>query len=78
VLGSIPELGSWKTYMHHLEWTEGHIWVSEDPLLTKYPYFAYKYVLLDDEKTTFIGWETGINRLCDCRLLSKTTQQAIM
>jgi len=54
------------------------VWVSEEPLITKYPYFSYKYILLDDEKTTFVEWETGINRLCDCRLLSKTTQQAIM
>lgn len=26
VLGSIPELGSWKTLKCHMTWTEGHIW----------------------------------------------------
>jgi hypothetical protein len=26
VLGSIPELGSWKELKCHLKWTEGHIW----------------------------------------------------
>ena len=35
VLGSIEELGSWKEYKCHLTWTEGHIWVSKDPIITK-------------------------------------------
>lgn len=36
VLGSIPELGNWekKSILHHLKWTDGHVWVSEKPLIT--------------------------------------------
>ena len=35
VLGSIDELGNWKDHKCHLKWTEGHIWVTETPILTK-------------------------------------------
>ena len=34
VVGSIPELGNWKEFKCHMKWTEGHIWVTERPLVT--------------------------------------------
>ena len=69
VLGSIPELGNWKEYKAHMKWTEGHIWVLEEPVLTSKPFFQYKYVLMDDEKTKMVKWEAGIDRIIDMRLL---------
>ena len=69
VLGSIPELGSWKKIMCHLKWTDGHIWVTEEPIMTSQPYFTYKYMMLDDEKATMVKWEAGIDRIVDLRLL---------
>ena len=46
VVGSIPELGNWKTHKCHLKWTAGHIWVTEEPIVTSASFFQYKYVLL--------------------------------
>jgi len=67
VLGSIPELGNWKTFKAHMVWTEGHIWKTVHPVVTTEPMFRYKYALLDgenDSDQTLQRWETGINRLC--------------
>ena len=47
VLGSIPELGEWKTGILKLYWTEGHIWKNKEPLFINHPYFEYKYALFD-------------------------------
>ena len=47
VLGSIEKLGLWKDIRYHLEWTEGHIWVSKEPLVVDCCYFQYKYVLVE-------------------------------
>jgi len=69
VLGSIPELGLWKDIVCHLKWTEGHIWVTEKPIITSHPYFNYKYMQLDDDKKTMVKWEAGIDRIVDLRLL---------
>lgn len=63
VTGSIPELGRWKAYDFHLKWTKGHIWVSEQPIITKAPYFSYKYVKLFNGKMKH--WEGGIDRIVD-------------
>jgi|TARA_B110000285_G_scaffold103158_1_gene117378 hypothetical protein len=68
VLGSIQELGAWKDYKHHLKWTEGHNWVSEKPIETKNSCFFYKYVLLQD-LTEFKGWERGMDRIADLKIL---------
>ena len=47
VIGDIPQLGANKDLKHSLKWTDGHIWVSEQPLTTSTPYFSYKYVKVD-------------------------------
>mmetsp|Transcript_5298 Transcript_5298/g.8930 ORF Transcript_5298/g.8930 Transcript_5298/m.8930 type:complete len:117 (+) Transcript_5298:471-821(+) len=56
-----------------MKWTEGHIWVSERPLITNNYYFQYKYVLLDEEKTNLIAWERGVDRIADLEILPKAT-----
>jgi len=67
VLGHIEEMGSWKKYKCGLLWTEGHIWVTEKPIITNEPYFAYKYILL--EQGSLKVWETGVNRMADLTIL---------
>ena len=69
VVGSLAELGKWKSYECHLIWTEGHIWRSAQPIIVRDSYFKYKYVLLDDNKEKVVGWENGVNRIADLDLL---------
>ena len=35
VIGSLEELGQWNEYKCHLRWTEGHLWVTDKPILTR-------------------------------------------
>lgn len=74
VLGSIPELGKWKEYKHHLKWTDGHIWESIVPLSTHSFYFQYKYALLDKNGTELINWEKGVDRLADLEIMPDHSQ----
>lgn len=69
VLGSIPELGSWKELKCHLKWTEGHIWQMTQPFVTAHANFTYKYVLMDNEMTEMVRWESGIDRIAELPLL---------
>ena len=69
IVGSIPELGQWKEFRCHMKWTDGHVWVTETPLITNHYYFQYKYVLLDEDKTKLISWERGIDRIADLEIL---------
>ena len=67
ILGSIPELGSWKEFKAHMVWTEGHIWKTTEPIITSEPMFSYKYALLDgenDQAQELQQWERGVDRLC--------------
>lgn len=68
VIGDLPQLGSTSELKHSLKWTEGHIWVSEQPLSTSTPYFSYKYVKVDREKK-ITDQEDGIQRVADLTLL---------
>jgi hypothetical protein len=52
-----------------MRWTEGHIWISEKPLITNNYYFQYKYVLLDKDRTKFLAWERGVDRIADLEIL---------
>ena len=52
-----------------MRWTEGHIWVLEEPLIVSVPWFSYKYILLSDEKKKVDKWEAGIDRIAELRLL---------
>ena len=69
VLGSLPELGKWTEFKHHLVWTEGNVWESVTPLVTHSYYFQYKYALLDKNGTELINWEKGIDRLADMEIM---------
>ena len=71
VFGSIPELGGWKTNMYKLIWTEGHVWVSEKPVITKSRHFFYKYRVIVDGELKI--WEEGIDRICQPELLPDGT-----
>lgn len=67
VLGDIPELGN-ETSMkkHPLKWTEGHIWVSETPLITSTTIFRYQYIMIDSRSGAKVdNDEKGIKRICD-------------
>ena len=67
VVGDIADLGNWKGHKHMLKWTEGHIWVSEKPLITNQRHFCYKYRVLEDNEVRH--WEDGIDRICQPELL---------
>ena len=76
VLGSIPELGSWKEFKCHMVWTAGHVWKTVKPIITSEPAFRYKYALLDgenEESQSLNKWERGIDRWCQCGLLPADT-----
>ena len=75
VLGSLPELGVWKEFKHHMKWTEGNIWESITPLQTHQFYFQYKYSLLQDKGTRQVDWETGVDRLADLELMPDIQDQ---
>ena len=66
VVGSSPELGDWKSFIS-LKWTEGHVWVSEKPIVTENPVFKYKYLLLENGEPK--QWEASEDRVADLRLL---------
>jgi len=51
VLGSIPDLGNWKEFKHHMKRTDGNTWESISPLVTHSYYFQYKYSLLINNGT---------------------------
>ena len=69
VLGSIPELGEWKYFKHHMQWTEGNVWISKEPLMTSSYYFSYKYATLDENCSQLIGWERGVDRIADLEVM---------
>jgi len=65
VLGCTENLGSWKTPMYFLKWTQGDVWVSEQPVLMRDRfYFQYKYAAIQD-KREIVGWERGVDRIAD-------------
>ena len=47
IIGDLPQLGANKELKYSLKWTDGHIWVSEQPLVTSTPFFSYRYVKVD-------------------------------
>lgn len=67
VIGSIPELGNWQQYICPMMWTEGHIWVLQQPIVTTKPHFLYKYALMEDDNVVKV--ESGIARIADLELL---------
>ena len=70
VIGSIEELGCWKIIKKHMKWSEGNIWVLDQPIFTQKSFFKYKYVLL--YKGELIKWEDGIDRILDFEILQNS------
>ena len=69
LLGSLPELGNWKTATCKLKWQPGDYWVTEKPIETAKFFFTYKYVLWDKNSDKLISWERGIDRIADLEVL---------
>lgn len=76
VVGNLEELGLWVEYKCHLEWTDGHIWRSVEPIIIRESYFEYKYVLLEEGKV--VAWEEGVNRIADLDALPEVTDKAAL
>lgn len=71
MFGSLPELGEWQTHKYMLKWTEGDVWVSEQPLITSERHFFYKYRIIHGGALKH--WECGIDRICQPELLPTGT-----
>ena len=67
VVGDLPELGGPNDLKKHpLKWTDGHVWVSEKPVVTYTPNFRYNYIMIDQKSGQKIDHdEKGIKRICD-------------
>jgi len=74
VIGSIPELGNWQQYICPMMWTEGHIWVLQQPIVTTKPHFLYKYALMEDDNLVKI--ESGVSRIADLELLPNLQEKS--
>ena len=66
VVGSIMQLGKWKSYHAKMRWTEGHIWVLDNVQISE-PVFQYKYLVVNNGQKE--RWESGVNRIADIPLL---------
>ena len=72
MIGDCDELGNWDTKKClKLKWTEGHYWVSVQPLYTNRPYFKYKYIQYSDGHI-----EDGMDRLADVEVLPEVNNAA--
>jgi len=78
VIGDIPELGNEQDLKRHpLKWTDGHVWVSEKPILTRTPNFRYNYIMIDQKSGQKIDHdEKGIKRICDLASIESHGQSA--
>lgn len=54
-----------------MKWTEGHVWMLENPIISNVPYFQYKYVIMEDDQD--LKWENGMNRIADLEMLASST-----
>jgi hypothetical protein len=50
-----------------MRWTEGDIWVLDEPITTLKPHFLYKYVIMQDDYPIKI--EDGLARIADLEAL---------
>lgn len=48
-----------------------------EPVVTQHPFFSYKYVLMDKDKTEMVRWESGVDRIADLRLLPEMSKQSV-
>lgn len=68
ISGSLDGIGMWKKFTE-LQWTQGDIWVTKEPISSNVHFFRYKYVLFDKVEKKLIQWERGIDRIADMAIL---------
>jgi hypothetical protein len=56
-----------------MKWTDGHVWVLDNPIVSSVPYFSYKYVIMEDDQD--LKWENGMNRIADLEMLGSSTSK---
>jgi len=56
-----------------MKWTDGHVWVLDNPIISSVPYFSYKYVIMEDDQD--LKWENGMNRIADLEMLGSSTSK---
>ena len=78
IVGSCPELGSWKAYRCPLKWNEGHVWTSDPLVIRSCSYFMYKYVIMNSQSGKAAKWEKGPNRIADLDILPDKNKLALM
>ena len=66
----VSELGMWKDFKFHLKKTDGDLWFTEKPILTKKRFFCYKYVILHQDGS-LNTWENGVDRIADLEILEE-------
>ena len=55
-----------------MEWNEGDVWKSKNPLITTSFFFTYKYAIFRNNYTELIGWERGVDRISDLEIMPDT------
>ena len=75
MIGSIPELGNWQSYVVFLKQENENTWVTDKPIVTMATHFTYKYALIDTEHDNIAHQEEGLRRIADLVLLPELTNQ---
>lgn len=57
-----------------MKWTEGHNWVSVNPLITNAFFFQYKYAILENEGSELVEWENGVDKIADLEIMPDSRQ----
>lgn len=58
-----------------MEWKSGDLWVSSSPLRTNISHFNYKYAVFRNNYKERIGWERGVDRIADLKVLPDKSYQ---
>jgi len=73
-IGSISELGSWKTNGYKLECTDSNsdinTWKTVHPIRTSERFFTYKFIVVDNKTGERVDVENGLDRIADLELLA--------
>ena len=58
-----------------MDWKSGDLWVSSSPLRTNVSHFNYKYAVFRNNYKERIGWERGVDRIADLKVLPDESYQ---
>ncbi len=58
-----------------MDWKSGDLWVSSSPLRTNVSHFNYKYAVFRNNYKERIGWERGVDRIADLKVLPDKSYQ---